>query len=378
MVDESSESLKPSVGYETERRKIIHCDCDCFYAAVETREDPTLRGRPLAVGGASERRGVVATCNYEARQFGIHSAMPMATALRHCPQLLVVPPRMELYREVSRQIHEIFRDYTERIEPLSLDEAYLDVSRADVLKGSATLIAQDIRRRVRETLGITLSAGVAPNKFLAKIASDWNKPDGQHVILPEQVDAFVLELPVRKLFGVGRVTASRLQAMGVETCGQLRGFSEAELSKQFGKFGQRLHQLCRGIDQREVRSDRIRKSLSVENTYPRDLATVEDCLNHLASLHAQMQHRLQRVESRYRVTRKFVKLKFNNFVTTTMERQALESGIEGYEHLTREAWQRQARPVRLMGVGVRLEPRAPATGVAESAPEQLAFGWDGS
>jgi DNA polymerase-4 len=166
------------------QRKIIHCDCDCFYAAIEMRDNPELRGKPLAVGGASDRRGVVATCNYEARRFGVHSAMATATALRHCPQLIVVPPRMDKYREVSRQVQAIFSEYTDLVEPLSLDEAYLDVSRTQACRGSATLIAEEIRRRVRETLGITLSAGIAPNKFLAKVASDWNKPDGQFVIRP--------------------------------------------------------------------------------------------------------------------------------------------------------------------------------------------------
>lgn len=355
---------------EAALRKIIHCDCDCFYAAIEMRDDPSLRGRPLAVGGASERRGVVATCNYEARRFGIHSAMPTATALRRCPHLLVVPPRMDIYREVSAQVHDIFRDYTDLIEPLSLDEAYLDVTGTRVLKGSATLIAREIRDRVRETLGITISAGVAPNKFLAKIASDWNKPDGQYVILPEQVDAFVVQLPVRKLSGVGKVMAARLAELGVETCEQLRAFPAEELVERFGKFGRRLYELCRGIDRREVQPERIRKSLSVENTYSHDLAGVDECLAQLPALFEQMRRRLSRVEGEYRVTRHFVKLKFNNFVTTTMERAAEQVEQAQYEPLTREAWARHERPVRLMGVGVRLEPRGAAEG-GPLEPQQM-------
>lgn len=338
-------------------RKIIHCDCDCFYAAVEMRDNPALRNKPLAVGGASERRGVVATCNYEARRFGIHSAMPTATALRRCPDLVVVPPRMDIYRGVSRQVQQIFADYTPLIEPLSLDEAFLDVSAAEAFQGSATLIAQDIRNRVRDTLGITVSAGVAPNKFLAKIASDWHKPDGQFVIRPEQVDDFVLELPVKKLFGVGKVTAARLHAMGVQTCRDLRGFSEEALLAQFGTFGTRLFQLSRGIDEREVKVERQRKSLSVENTFARDLTDLSACLEQMLKLHEQMLVRWQPLQARYRVAGTFVKLKFDNFVSTTAEQSADNCDVALFPALMQQAWARHQRPVRLIGVGVRLHPR---------------------
>ncbi|WP_339857301.1 DNA polymerase IV [Pseudohongiella acticola] len=349
------------------QRKIIHCDCDCFYAAIEMRDDPSLRGKPLAVGGASERRGVVATCNYEARRFGIHSAMPTASALRRCPDLIVVPPRMDVYRGVSRQVQQIFTDYTDLIEPLSLDEAYLDVSDASAFQGSATLIAQDIRQRARETLGITLSAGIAPNKFLAKIASDWEKPDGQFVIRPEQIDGFVLQLPVKKLFGVGKVTAARLHAIGVQTCADLRGFSEEALTAQFGSFGARLFQLSRGIDEREVKVERQRKSLSVENTFAQDLADLPACIERLQELHAQMLKRWQPLQSRYQVGGTFVKLKFDNFVSTTAEQSAESCELELFPGLMAQAWARHQRPVRLIGVGVRLEPRD------ERASDQLAL-----
>src|SRR5690606_14107393 len=214
-------------------RKIIHIDCDCFYAAIEMRDDPRLAGRPLAVGGSPDQRGVVATCNYEARAWGIHSAMPMRTALRLCPDLTVVRPRMAAYRDVSREIHGIFRDYTERIEPLSLDEAYLDVSEAAHFGGSGTLIAREIRQRVWEQLRITVSAGVAPNKLLAKIASDWRKPNGLFVITPDEVDAFVAELPVSKLHGVGKVTAERLTRLGIRTCRDLREWDRLALLREF-------------------------------------------------------------------------------------------------------------------------------------------------
>ncbi|MBC53402.1 MAG: DNA polymerase IV [Gammaproteobacteria bacterium] len=349
------------------QRKIIHCDCDCFYAAIEMRDDPSLRGKPLAVGGASERRGVVATCNYEARRFGIHSAMPTATALRRCPGLIVVPPRMDVYRGVSRQVQQIFADYTDLIEPLSLDEAYLDVSDARAFQGSATLIARDIRSRARDTLGITLSAGIAPNKFLAKIASDWEKPDGQFVIRPDQIDAFVLQLPVKKLFGVGKVTAARLHALGVQTCADLRDVSEEALLAQFGSFGSRLFQLCRGIDDREVKVERQRKSLSVENTFARDLADLPACIERLHELHAQMLKRWQPLQARYQVGGTFVKLKFDNFVSTTAEQSADSCALDLFPGLMAQAWARHQRPVRLIGVGVRLVPRD------ERAADQLAL-----
>ncbi|RYE89516.1 MAG: DNA polymerase IV, partial [Oxalobacteraceae bacterium] len=191
-------------------RKIIHCDCDCFYASVEMRDDPSLVGHPLAVGGRANQRGVVATCNYEARAYGIHSAMATAQAMKLCPELIVIPPSMEKYRLASRQIMDIYRSYTELVEPLSLDEAYLDVTDSPHCKGSATLIAQEIRQRIVETVGITASAGVAPNKFVAKIASDWHKPDGLCLVRPDEVDGFVAVLPVKKLHGVGKVTTAKL------------------------------------------------------------------------------------------------------------------------------------------------------------------------
>jgi DNA polymerase IV len=222
-------------------RKIIHCDCDSFYASVEVRDDPALRGKPLAVGGSAEGRGVVATCSYEARAYGVRSAMPTSRALKLCPELVVMRPDMAKYRAVSRQIHEIFARYTALIEPLSLDEAYLDVSASTACRGSATLMAEEIRCEIRDTVGITVSAGIGPNKFIAKIASDWNKPDGQLTVTPDRVDAFVSALPVEKIFGVGSVTARRMRDHGWDTCADLRRLSLAELTRLFGRFGVALH-----------------------------------------------------------------------------------------------------------------------------------------
>jgi len=352
-------------------RKIVHCDCDCFYASIEMRDNPELLGKPLAVGGSPERRGVVATCNYEARKYGIHSAMASATARKRCPQLIIIKPDMEKYRVASQAIHEIFRQYTDIIEPLSLDEAYLDVSECDAYEGSATRIAQSIRDQVRETIGITISAGIAPNKFLAKIASDWNKPDGQFVITPDEVESFVASLPVKKLHGVGKVTAAKMHRLGIQTCGDIRKLSEDELSKYFGSFGERLRQLSQGIDHRPVQVQRIRKSVSVENTYASDLPSLEACLKELPALQEQLQRRLERLEGQYKIQKQFVKIKFHDFVQTTVESISDCLNPENYDQLCRDGYARGDKPVRLLGLGVRV---LPATGGDEEvSSEQLVF-----
>ncbi|MDX3904407.1 MAG: DNA polymerase IV [Pigmentiphaga sp.] len=335
-------------------RKIIHCDCDCFYASIEMRDDPSLRGRPLAVGGRPETRGVVATCNYEARKYGIHSAMSSARALRLCPDLLIIPPAMEKYRIASAQIMAIYRDYTDLVEPLSLDEAYLDVSGTDRLHGSATLIAREIRQRVAQAVGITVSAGVAPSKFVAKIASDWNKPDGLFVVRPEDVDAFVAALPVSKLHGVGKVTGARLKTLGVETCADLRTWELDQLRDHFGVFGERLYDLCRGIDHREVSPSRERKSISVEQTFAADLPTLDACQQLLAGMLDQLDTRVRRADAQNQIQKLFVKLRFSDFSRTTAEGPGTALDEEQFRLLLATAFRRNPRPVRLMGLGTRL------------------------
>ena len=335
-------------------RKIIHCDCDCFYAAVEMRDNPALRDLPVAVGGRADQRGVVATCNYEARRYGVHSAMATSQALQRCPGLVVLPPAMEKYRAASRQILAIYRDYTELVEPLSLDEAYLDVSESPHCKGSATLIAQEIRARIKETVGITASAGVAPNKFVAKIASDWNKPDGLFLVRPEEVDAFVAALPVKKLFGVGKVTAAKLNKLGAETCADLRGWSLLELQHHFGRFGARLHELCRGIDARVVSSSQERKSVSVEETYTPDVPDLAACLALLPALFESLRARVKRCGADKQVQKLYVKLRFADFHHTTVECVGTAPQLAQFEKLMETGYRRGDQPVRLLGVGVRL------------------------
>ncbi|WP_374347609.1 DNA polymerase IV [Chitinimonas sp.] len=344
------------------QRKIIHIDCDCFYASVEMRDDPKLRGRPLAVGGRPESRGVIATCNYEARKFGVHSAMASSQALRRCPDLVLLPPRFDAYRAASRQIHGIYAAFTDLIEPLSLDEAYLDVSQSPHCQGSATLMAQSIRQRIAEEVGITASAGIAPNKFVAKVASDWNKPNGQFLVRPEAVDAFVAALPVGKLFGVGKVTAGKLNELGAHTCADLRTWPQEKLGRHFGKFGLRLYELCRGIDERAVSPEQLRRSLSVETTYTPDIPDLAACWIELQALIADLAKRQARNPDCAHPHKAFVKIRFADFTHTTAECVSTSPGNDTWQHLLQQGWQRQAKPVRLLGVGLRYEDERPESG----------------
>lgn len=336
------------------QRKIIHCDCDCFYASVEMRDDPRLREVPLAIGGQADQRGVIATCNYVARKFGVRSAMPTSQALKRCPNLVVMRPNMEKYRLASRKILDIYRDYTELVEPLSLDEAYLDVSSAKQLHGSATRIAQEIRQRVFADVGITVSAGVAPNKFLAKIASDWNKPDGMYVILPEQVEGFVKQLEVARLFGVGKVTANKLHQLGIRTCEDLLQWSLPDLLKQFGKLGASLFSLCRGIDERAVVPSHARKSVSIEETYTHDLLDFQHCIAELPVLYASLQKQVERTGSANLIHKLNIKIRFNDFKQTTVECRANQLDQQIFADLLQIGYQRKQLPVRLIGLGISL------------------------
>ena len=264
-------------------RKIIHCDMDAFYASVEQRDDPRLRGKPVIVAWKGQR-SVVCAASYEARAFGVRSAMPATRAERLCPHAIFIAPDFTRYRAVSRDVREIFKRHTDVIEPLSLDEAYLDVTTNKTGLPTATLVARTIREHIRHELSLTASAGVAPNKFLAKLASDWRKPDGLCVIQPEEVDAFLLPLPVGRLPGVGKVNEEKLAKLGVKTVGELRSLERANLERDFGRYGVRLYELARGIDENAVVPDRPTKSISVEDTFQEDilLADTEPMIRRLA------------------------------------------------------------------------------------------------
>ncbi|MGR3447254.1 MULTISPECIES: DNA polymerase IV [unclassified Paracoccus (in: a-proteobacteria)] len=298
-------------------RKIIHIDMDAFYASVEQRDDPELRGKPVAVGGGS-MRGVVAAASYEARVFGIRSAMPSVTARRLCPDLIFVRPRFEIYRDISGQIRDIFADYTPLIEPLSLDEAYLDVTDHLWPGQTATQVAREIRARIREATALTASAGVSYNKFLAKLASDQNKPDGLCVITPDRGPDFVLALPVGKFHGIGPATAGKMRAMGIETGADLRAQDLDFLTRRFGKSGRYYWNISRGIDHRQVRSDRIRKSVGAENTYFTDLMDLAQAHDALAPLAGKVWRHVSRHGLRGRTVT--LKVKFSDFQQITRAR----------------------------------------------------------
>lgn len=336
--------------------KIIHVDMDCFYAAVEMRDDPALREIPLAIGGSRERRGVISTANYPAREYGVRSAMPTAMALKLCPHLRLLPGRFDAYKEASRQIRAIFTRYTPLIEPLSLDEAYLDVTNSEHCQGSATLMAQAIRADILRETGLSASAGIAPVKFLAKIASDMNKPNGQHVITPQAMPDFLLSLPLAKIPGVGKVSAKKLEEMGLYTCGDVQKTDLAQLLKRFGKFGRVLWERSNGIDARGVVVERERKSLGVERTLAEDIHSWEQCLEIIDYLYAELERRLNQIRPDKQIARQGVKLKFNDFQLTTQEHLWPVLNKEDMIAVAKKTWdeRRAGRGVRLVGLHVTM------------------------
>lgn len=324
---------------------------DCFYAAIEMRDNPELRDKPIAVGGDPNHRGVLCTCNYLARQFGVHSAMATAYALKICPNLTVVPVNMPKYREVSEQIREIFYEYTDLVEPLSLDEAYLDVTDCASQRNSATLMAREIRQKIVKRCALTASAGIAPNKFLAKVASDWEKPNGQFTVSPHNIPEFIKDLPITRLFGVGKVTAKKIHDLKINTCGELQRLSLLDLLDQFGRFGERLYQMCRGEDDRPVEPDRVRKSVSVEHTFSTDIVSLTDCLNELPVLIEKLKTRLLPHAQRI-IHKQFIKIKFSDFQQSTAEATVTSVDNSIFEKLLCTVYERKQKAVRLLGVGV--------------------------
>lgn len=337
-------------------RKIIHIDMDCFFAAVEMRDNPALRDIPIAIGGSRVQRGVISTANYPARKFGVRSAMPTGMALKLCPHLTLLPGRFEAYREASHHIREIFSRYTSLIEPLSLDEAYLDVSDSTHCHGSATLMAQEIRQTIFNELALTASAGVAPVKFLAKIASDLNKPNGQFVLTPAEVPAFLKTLPLSKIPGVGKVSAAKLESMGLRTCEDVQKSDLAMLLKRFGKFGRILWERSQGIDEREIHNDRQRKSIGVERTLEEDIHEWSDCEAIIERLYPELERRLAKVKPDLLIARQGVKLKFNDFQLTTQEHVWPKLNKDDLIATAQKSWheRRAARGVRLVGLHVTL------------------------
>jgi DNA polymerase-4 len=357
-------------------RRIIHLDMDAFYASVEQRDDASLRGKPLAVGGSPQGRGVVAAASYEARKFGVRSAMPMARAVRLCPELLIVRPDFARYRDASSRVMAILRECTPLVEPLSLDEAYLDVTENRWGEPLATSVARRLKARIREEVQLTASAGVAPNKFLAKIASGWQKPDGLTVIPPERVEQFLQQLPVEALWGVGPVTAKKLRALGIARLVDVREKEEAELRKTVGSLAAWLKRLSHGDDPREVKPDRPWKSISAETTYPEDL-------ERLAEMRAEVERLARRVAASLEKKNLYaravtLKLRYSDFTTVTRSHTADHPTRKPDDFAARalfllERTDAARRPVRLLGVGAHALVTS-TTGEDAPHPEQLLLG----
>lgn len=338
--------------YGFSMKKIIHVDMDCFFAAIEERDNPLLANNPIVVGGRPESRGVVATCNYEARRYGIHSAMPSAQAVKLCPSLTFIKPNIRKYKAVSEKIHSIFHQYTNLVEPISLDEAYLDVTNSKQYHGSATWIAQAICNDIYAATGLTASAGVSNTKFVAKIASDWNKPAGLKVVLPKNSQAFIDQLPIRKLHGVGKVTASKLENLDIFYCHELRQIELSLLIKKFGKFGKSLYELCRGIDLRKVKPNSVRKSLSVETTFQENILLWDDCKIQLLKLVSDLSRRLEKSNHPQKVSKVFIKVKMENFILHSAESISQELNIRLLIELFTTLREKYPKPIRLLGIGV--------------------------
>ncbi len=332
-------------------RKIIHVDMDAFYASVEQRDHPELRGKPLAVGG-SKQRGVVAAASYEARKFGIHSAMASAIAARRCPDLIFVKPNFEKYRAVSQQIRAIFLEFTDLVEPLSLDEAYLDVTENKKGIPTATKIAKEIRRRIFEETQLTASAGISVIKFLAKVASDINKPNGQKTIMPEDVLKFLEQLPIRKFYGIGAKTAEKMQRLGIQNGADLKSWEQADLIREFGKSGLHYFNIVRGIHRSEVKPDRIRKSIGAERTFSNDLKTEDEMKAALRGIMDKLEERIITAKAKGKtVTLKLKSFDFEihtrsfSFSEYISEREIILAKI--FELLTQPF---PEKPVRLLGI----------------------------
>ncbi len=354
MIGETTQSITSELkDNDVNLRKIIHIDMDAFFASVEQRDFPKLQGKPVIVGGQPDSRGVVAACSYEARKFGIHSAMPSSQAYRLCPNAVFVKPRFEAYRQASAIIRKIFYSFTDLVEPPSLDEAYLDVSHCSILNGSATLIAQDVKTKIQQQTGLTASAGISYNKFLAKIASDINKPNGFYLITPEQGEAFIENFPIRKFHGIGKATETKMAKLGIFNGKELKQSSLQCLKENFGKAGLHYYLIARGIDPRPVKTNRPNKSIGIETTFEQDIFGKEVILKLLQQLLAKV---LEKTKQKRLCPRTLtIKIKYHNFEQITRSRTlATPIGLgEAADHLLEELVDSTAvsqRKVRLLGI----------------------------
>lgn len=334
-------------------KKIIHIDMDCFYAAVEIKDNPSLVDKPVAVGGSVMSQGVLTTCNYIAREYGLYSSMPTSKAFQLCPELNLLPVNMQKYRHESRLIHQILHKYTHIIEPISLDEAYLDVSESSIYSGSATMLAKKIRIEIYMKTQLTSSAGIAPNKFLAKVASDWHKPNGQFTISPSNVADFIKKLPVKKIPGVGKVTEKKLKSINITYCHELQKLPILVLHNLFGSYGEKLFYYARGIDHRAVEAARTKKSLSVEDTYVNYISNFKDYREPIKKLWSRLNTRLADHRDKS-IHKQFIKIKFSDFSKQTKECVVDRLQEDIFLQLIYEVLlEISNKKIRLLGIGVR-------------------------
>ncbi len=349
-------------------RKIIHVDMDAFYAAVEMRDRPSLHHVPMAVGGSKERRGVLCTANYEARKYGVKGAMSTAQALRLCPHLIVIKPNIKKYAEVSKEVFQIFYQFTPLVESVSLDEAYLDVTDSKEYQNSATLIAHEIRKRIKTQTQLTASAGIAPNKLIAKLASEHRKPNGQFTVAPHEVAEFIKSVSVEKIWGIGKVTSQKLHGLGFKTCQDLQTQSRAELIHYLGKFGDALYDFSRGNDERQVETDYERKSLGNEETFSQDISDLNEMKSIMVRLVQELTDSLSKHQDQI-IKNIQVKIKYHDFKLTSIER-SLPLEEKHFTNLLEERWLQDPRPIRLLGVGVKFEESRPIPGQMQLLTEQ--------
>ena len=339
-------------------RKIIHIDMDSFFASIEIRDNPNLQNKPVAVGGKASERGVLTTCNYVARKYGLHSAMSSKTAIQLCKDLIILPVDITKYRKISKEIFKIFKCYSRKIEPVSIDEAFLDVSESGYCQGDPEEMAKQIRSCIKADFGITASAGISSNKLIAKICSDWRKPDNQFSICDDEIQNFIKTVSLKSIPGIGRVNFKKCKTLNMTSCSDMQKVSKDELIKIFGSYGYTLFNLVRGIDNREIETNRTRKSISVEDTFLHDLNDTALCIQQLSILYTKLIERCKSSNVNTNDVREiFLKIKFNDFEIITRQRKSLKIELNEFKNLFDSNMVKIVKPIRLLGIGFRLNDK---------------------
>ena len=340
------------------QRKIIHIDMDSFFASIEIRDNPNLENKPVAVGGKANERGVLTTCNYIARKYGLHSAMSSKTAIQLCKNLIILPVNIAKYRKISKEIFKIFKCYSRKIEPVSIDEAFLDVSESGYCQGDPEEMARQIRSCIKNDFGITASAGISSNKLIAKICSDWKKPDNQFSICDDEIQNFIKTVSLKSIPGIGRVNFKKCKNLNMKSCSDMQNMSKDELIKIFGSYGYTLFNLVRGIDNREIETNRTRKSISVEDTFLHDLNDTNSCKQQLSILYIKLIERCKSSNVNTSEVREiFIKIKFNDFEIITRQKKSCNIKLNEFNNLFDSNIVKIIRPIRLLGIGFRLNDK---------------------